>query len=92
MALPPATLPGLLALLLAATALQAPSRELERHVGGRREVFYTSEQGIYYAGTFVGGAVADVPRAEYAQLPKHVRLLSRVFVVGCGADEFCGRR
>ncbi|GJE94340.1 hypothetical protein PsYK624_105090 [Phanerochaete sordida] len=57
----------------AATELQPPSHELEKHVGSRREVFYTAEHGICYAGTFLGVAVGDVPREEYAQFGKLVK-------------------
>ncbi|EKM58925.1 uncharacterized protein PHACADRAFT_249044 [Phanerochaete carnosa HHB-10118-sp] len=55
------------------TERDAPMNELKKHVGVRKEVFYHSENGIHYAGTFIGVEVGDTSKEEYARLPRNVK-------------------
>ncbi|GJE94328.1 hypothetical protein PsYK624_104970 [Phanerochaete sordida] len=65
----------------APTELGEPMHELQRLINTRREVFYQSERGISYIGTYAGVAIGDVTAAEYAALPHAVKggLLRQTF-------------
>jgi hypothetical protein len=49
-----------------------PTNQLEKMIGMLKEVFYHSETGVCYAGTFLCTMVGEVPCEEYAQFSKHV--------------------
>lgn len=63
------------------TEFGPPTNELAKLVGMRKEVFYHSDTGISYAGTFLCTDVGEISREEYRDFPRFVRFLRSQVIV-----------